>query len=173
MKKNRYPVIYTLLILVTTFIAGCGGYHFPGDPVERSAIWKGTSLKIDGEGQKKHPILAQILKGKLANRLGISAKNIETSDDGRILHIDLGLPERTLVLEDQSGRADQYQITIQAKPTITGDENNISYPTVRGRTTYYELRASATTQTARNSAQTEALNNLADTLVAVLSSNVK
>ena len=170
--KNRRFLTNILLLLIATVLVGCGGYRFPGDPVERNSVWNGYALKIEGEGQKQHPILAQVLKGKLADRLGISAKNSEISDDGAVLHIELGLPRRDLVLEDQNGRADQYKITISAKPTITGIDNSTSYPAVRGVTTYYELRASATTQTARNSAQTEALENLADTLVAVLTSNI-
>ncbi|MBF0359060.1 MAG: hypothetical protein HQL70_10675 [Magnetococcales bacterium] len=168
MKTSRHPAILPLLILAVAVVASCG-YHFPGDPGERSAVWQGTTLKIEGAGKKKHPVLAQILKGKLAEKLGISGKN--TSNDSTVtLHIDLGIPARSLLLEDSSGRADQYQITITAKPTITGSDKPKNYPTVSGRTTYYELIGSATTKTARKSAETEALGNLADNLAAVLSS---
>jgi outer membrane lipopolysaccharide assembly protein LptE/RlpB len=169
MKISRYPCIYSLIILFTALMSGCG-YHFPGDTLERSAMWKDTTLKIGGDGNKQLPVMAQVLKGKLADRLGISAKNMTASDEGKILHIDLSLPERILILEDANGRSDQYQITITAKPKLTGRDDVPEYPTVKGQTTYHELRASATAQSAKISAQNEALNNLADALVAVLSS---
>ena len=145
------------------------GYRFPGDPQKHAAMWQGTTLKINGDGKKQYPVLAQKLKVKLANRLGMSDKN-STTNKSTTLIIDLNSPVRTLILEDEDGRADQYQITITAKPTLVGFDKAPSYPTVEGSTTYYELRASATTQTARNSAQTEALQSLSEALIAVITS---
>ena len=172
MKKSLQNLLFPLLILGTFVTAGCG-YRFPGDPVARAAVWKNTSIKIEGAGKKQHPILAQILKEKLTQKLGISQDSSSATNNSATLHIELKQPERELILEDREGRADQYQITITAKPSISGRQNAPNYPTVSGRTTYYELRASATSQTAKNSAQTEALNSLADALVAVLSSQYR
>jgi outer membrane lipopolysaccharide assembly protein LptE/RlpB len=168
MNKSRYIGVITLLILTATFISSCG-YRFPGDPQQHAAMWQGTALKISGKGKKQNPILAQRLKIKLANRLGMSDEN-STANKSTTLIINLNPPQRTLILEDEDGRADQYQITITAKPILIGFDKTPSYPTVKGSTTYYELRASATTQTARNSAQTEALQSLSEALVAVITS---
>ncbi|MBF0380719.1 MAG: hypothetical protein HQL69_06865 [Magnetococcales bacterium] len=168
MKIFRHIWIATLLIATTFFINGCG-YRFPGDPQKHAAIWQGTTLKISGEGKKQYPVLAKKLQIKLANRLGMSDKSSDNSKSSTLI-IDLNPPDRTLILEDEDGRADQYRITITAKPILKGFTKAPNYPTVKGSTTYYELRASATTQTARISAQTEALQSLSEALVAVITS---
>ncbi|MBF0446404.1 MAG: hypothetical protein HQL68_12530 [Magnetococcales bacterium] len=168
MNKSRNIGVVTLIILTVTLMSSCG-YRFPGDPQQHAAIWQGTTLKISGNGKKSNPVLAQRLKVKLANRLGMSDKN-STTNKSTTLIIDLNTPERSLILEDEEGRADQYQITITAKATLIGFAKSPNYPTVKGSTTYYELRGSATTQTARNSAQTEALQSLSEALVAVITS---
>ncbi|MBF0195601.1 MAG: hypothetical protein HQL71_13650 [Magnetococcales bacterium] len=168
MNKSRHIRFFTLIIITATFLSSCG-YRFPGDPQKHAAMWQGTTLKIEGDGKKHHPVLAQRLKVKLANRLGMSTKNT-TDNKNTTLIIKLNPLDRTLILEDEDGRADQYQITMTAKPTLMGFDKSPKYPTVKGSTTYYELRGSATTQTARNSAEIEALQSLSEALVAVITS---
>lgn len=157
--------------LSVVLLAGCGGYHFPGDPETRTAAWKNTILTIGGDGARQHPVLAQKLKGLLADRLGIPTRTTPPPKDApSTLGIEFSVPERNLTMESSSGRADQYEIILRATPTLQGTDHQAPrhYPTAMGRASYYELRTSATTQMAQVNAQSEALDNLAYNLIAIL-----
>ncbi len=166
MNENRFFTGLAMVLLLTLLPAGCG-YHFPGSRQATRQTWEGTILKVNGRGAVEDPRLAHILREKLIQRLGLSRQT--TANPGQTtLHIGLSSIQRSLLLEDRTGRADQYRVTIEAQPHLTGRKAPTKYPLVKGIASYYEPRSGASIQATRNRAENEALNELVDSLSAVL-----
>ncbi len=153
------------LILLAGLPAGCG-YHFPGALFSQES-WENTILKVTGQGATDDPRLAHILREKLIQRLGFSRKST-ASPQQATLFIRLSPTKRSLLLEDRSGRADQYRVIIEAQPQVAGRKEAPKYPLVKGIASYYEPRSGASIQATRNRAENEALDELIDSLSAVL-----
>ncbi|MEO5333695.1 MAG: LPS assembly lipoprotein LptE [Magnetococcus sp. YQC-5] len=162
---------WAVLLLWSCSVMGCG-YRFPA---ERNAItrdhWSQTYLTVEG-GQsilRSDGILTRVLDELLTTRLGPFATT-PPSKDQRHLRVRLDAVDYALILEDKSGRANQYRVTVTAQPTLEVDGKPLTpgYPSVKGATTYYEPSSGTASQAARSRAATEAMNQLADNLAALL-----
>ncbi|MBF0180492.1 MAG: hypothetical protein HQM03_10765 [Magnetococcales bacterium] len=177
------------LALLGGGISGCG-YRFPGErgPEAGSGRWAQTALTVEGVKstphrkdtealtrfqeaglQRQDAVLTRILDNILTTRMGPFAP-ATSSQEARRLRVQLDAVTRDLILEDRSGRANQYRITITARPILeeNGKAVEPGYPLVKGVATYYEPASGTASQAARLRAQTEAMNQLADSLVALL-----
>ena len=161
--KTRFAL---LLVLLAWLPAACG-YHFPGEHLESRKAWRGTVLEVGGEGARNDPRLAHTLRENLIRRLGLDRERSGAADQAT-LRLNLSATERTLLLEDRSGRADQYRVVIAAQPELIGRQGAPGYPLVQGTASYYEPRSGASVQATRIRAENEALNELTDALSAVL-----
>lgn len=173
--RHRFPYTFRWLpciMLLTGFLAGCGGYHFPGSQVQAHPLLQESLLKISGKGAKANPQITFLLRDRLQTRLGLTGQARPTADGGkkqRILKIILEPMAHALVAEDRAGRADQYRVTVRAQPFVEGGEDVPTFPVVQGTASYYEAYVSTSVQATRKRAEAEAMERLADTLVAILS----
>lgn len=154
------------LVLLAWLPAACG-YHFPGSQVQTNAQWKNSTLQIIGQGAEQNPQLAYLLRDRLQTRLGLHGP-APGQTDGVVLKIILQPMQRTLVTEDRTGRANLFRLTLQAKPVAEGSTGLPTYPTVHGTSTYYEPFVSTSVQATQQRAEKETMEQLADTLVALL-----
>ncbi|MBF0294159.1 MAG: hypothetical protein HQL96_03140 [Magnetococcales bacterium] len=178
------------LALLGGGIPGCG-YRFPGErgAETSSGRWAQTVLTVEGVKpksqhrkdseslalfqeaglQRQDAVLTRILDNILTTRMGPFAQ-ATSAKEARRLRVQLDAVTRDLILEDRSGRANQYRITITARPILEENGKTIEpgYPLVKGVATYYEPASGTASQAARLRAQTEAMNQLADSLVALL-----
>ena len=170
MKFQRQRCSLLCLTLLTGLLAGCG-YHFPGSRVQVDDSLKNSTLKITGKGATASPQLTFLLRDTLRTRLGLTGEKTKNGKKKQttVLRIVLEPMKHTLVAEDRSGRANQYRVTVRAKPIVVGLQNGPTYASVQGVASYYEPIISTSVQATRNRAEEEALEQLAATLVAVLS----
>ncbi len=162
-------------LLLASVITGCG-YRFPAERSTTSehGRWTQTVLTVEGvkTGLRSDAVLTRILNQNLTTRMGPFAPS-HSSKDPKRLKVRLDAVNRDLILEDSTGRANQYRVTITAQPTleINGKAQTPNYPTVKGVATYYEPTSGTASRAARIRAETEAMNQLADALVAILADN--
>ncbi|MBF0126015.1 MAG: hypothetical protein HQM02_02285 [Magnetococcales bacterium] len=162
----------TLWLLVAWMIGGCG-YRFPADrnANDQHGRWAQTHLTVEGVKTtlRSDAVLTRILDNILTTRMGPFASS-PALKEARRLRVRLDTVNRDLILEDSSGRANQYRMTITAQPMLEmdGKVTEPGYPSVKGVATYYEPASGTASQAARIRAETEAMNQLADALVAVL-----
>ncbi|MEO5363652.1 MAG: LPS assembly lipoprotein LptE [Magnetococcus sp. DMHC-8] len=154
------------IALLACLSAACG-YHFPGDQTRTDERWKNATLQIVGKGADDKPQLAFFLRDRLQARLGLQGPG-DGQPPGKTLKITLTPVRRALLTEDRSGRANLYQVAIQAHLTVAGEPGLPTYPVVQGAATYYEPYISTSVQATQRRAETEAMEQLADTLVALL-----
>ncbi|OSM00139.1 LPS assembly lipoprotein LptE [Magnetofaba australis] len=161
------------LVLLTLPLAGCFGYHFPGSPSARlPEDLQGAVARIAGPGATAHPRLARQLQERIINRLGLPWSR--SDGNNLILTIHMEPLQRDLRLENQAGRADHYRVTASAHAALAqpGAAPSKTWPSVRGSATYYELNVATANQVAREQAENEAMDQLADALVAMLSTRL-
>ncbi|MBF0177048.1 MAG: hypothetical protein HQL63_09410 [Magnetococcales bacterium] len=172
LQKSRAKL--SAVLLLTSFLGGCG-YHFSEGSSGSSAAWRHTHVRVEGPGARNDPLLARALRQNLENRLGLAFPDAGRADDGkntekRELVIHLELAERSMHLEDRTGLADQYQISLRAQPQLMvgGTPAKPGFPQVKGVVIYNELRTVTASQAARDQAALEAMNQLAEEMMAVL-----
>ncbi|MBF0370183.1 MAG: hypothetical protein HQL52_12070 [Magnetococcales bacterium] len=164
---NSRPVLFFATLLLVATLSACG-YRFPGEaPV--SGI---SGVQVGGAGSDSAPLLARQLKRKLERRLRLSATQ-PGDTEGAILHLNLEMPDQSVIVQEQSGRADQYRVTLRAQPRLASEKKSGKnhFPVVSGTATFYDLSAGTTSRAAQIQAQSEALDQLADAVVAVVSEN--
>lgn len=154
------------LLLLASLLTACG-YAFPGSQTQVHDRWKNGRVQVLGQGAEQNPPLAFVLRDRLQARLGLQGGG-DGQKEGLLLKILLQPMQRTLVTEDHAGRANLFRITLQAKPVVEGNTELPSYPTVQGTATYYEPFVSTSVQATQTRAEREAMEQLANTLVAVL-----
>ncbi|MBF0182910.1 MAG: hypothetical protein HQM06_00770 [Magnetococcales bacterium] len=160
----------SLLLLVLFLLAGCG-YRFPGADAQPDGRWRNSTLQISGKGAEQNPQLVYFLRERLQTHLGLQGA-AAGQEKVSTIKLSLGLVERALVTEDQAGRANLVRISISARLNIEGVADAPAFPSVvTGTTTYYEPFISTAVQATRKRAETEAVEQLADTLIALLSSS--
>ncbi|MBF0127678.1 MAG: hypothetical protein HQM02_10765 [Magnetococcales bacterium] len=163
------------LLLCSWLVGGCG-YRFPAERTISSehGRWTQTVLTVEGvkSGLRSDAVLTRILDEILVTRMGPFAP-ARSADDPRRLRVTLDEVKRDLILEDNSGRANQYRVTITAQPVLEleGKPRVPGYAMVKGMATYYEPASGTASRAARIRAETEAMNQLADSLVAVLAAD--
>ncbi|MBF0418268.1 MAG: hypothetical protein HQL86_08475 [Magnetococcales bacterium] len=174
--KTRTRLSAALLTLA--LLAGCG-YRFPGDVVtSEQGRWTQTVLIVEDVTQIKDKlkvksrsdaVLTRILHENLNTRMGPFA-TVSSAEVSKRLRVQLEAVNRDLVLEDSSGRANQYRVQITAHPILEMDGKPLvpGYPAVKGSATYHEPSSGTASHAARIRAETEAMNQLADALVALL-----
>lgn len=168
MKQHRNTLFMVLTVCVTWFLAGCG-YHFPGSQVSLTKEWQNSVVQVTGDGVKANPQWGYMLRDKIESRLGISGGGAGQGDEQvTTLNIILEPQEHTLVVEDRYGRGDQYRVFFRAKPVIEGVKGAPTYAMVESSATYYEPSVSTYVHATRRRAESEALQQLADSLVAIL-----
>lgn len=165
--SGRRTLLLTLALLAC-WPAGCG-YQLAGSPTQADNRWHKSTLHVTGAGAEAHPQLAFLLRDHLQARLGFNGPT-GGQEKTTVLKIVLERVERSLVTEDRTGRANRFRLTIRAKPIVEGDKSAPRYPHVQGVSTYYEPYISTSVQATQKRAETEAMEQLADTLVALLSS---
>lgn len=169
-----WPCFVLLAGLLSGLLAGCG-YYFPGGHTQAKDTWKNCVLRITGEGTDTNSQLKFLLRDRLQTRLGLSGQEPQVGESSQdkvvILKIELEPVVHSLVAEDRYGRADQYRITVRARPIVEGRQGAPTYPVVLASATYYEPYVSTSVQATRKRAEAEALERLADSLVAILSSD--
>ncbi|MBF0273205.1 MAG: hypothetical protein HQL98_14235 [Magnetococcales bacterium] len=160
-------------VLLLLLVSGCG-YRFPADRMsdnQEHGRWGKTVLTVEGvqKGVRADAVLTRLLDEILVTRMGPFATGRSVTDPRR-LRVRLNAITRDLILEDSSGRANQYRVTITARPEleVDGKPQKPGYPLVKGMATYYEPSSGTASRAARMRAETEAMNQLADSLVAVL-----
>ncbi|MBF0310607.1 MAG: hypothetical protein HQL56_13865 [Magnetococcales bacterium] len=163
MIAKRLLLILGLLFTALPLVSGCG-YRFPGEG-GTAATGGGTysSIRVTGEGAKLHPALAHRLQRELIRRLGGSL------DEGRILRVEMEPVNRAGRLENSSGKIRQYQISVRAKPFQEKAEPG-KWPSMEGRATCYEMDTIQASLSARQQAEQDAVDQLADSLAALLAS---
>ncbi|WP_193771249.1 LPS assembly lipoprotein LptE [Candidatus Magnetaquicoccus inordinatus] len=159
-----------LLILALLFLPACG-YRLPGSAVEQAeSRWQNSSLQISGKGAEQNPQLVYFLRERLQARLGLQGA-VSGQEKETTVKITLSTIERALVTEDRSGRANLFRISVNARLHIEGDSQAPKFPSaIHGSATYYEPFISTAVQATRKRAETEAVEQLADTLITLLSS---
>jgi outer membrane lipopolysaccharide assembly protein LptE/RlpB len=165
-----------MMCLGVILLLGACGYRFPGqDPVKTAALpeLENAVVQVEGPGTKERPLLARTLKHKMESRLGLPGRAGSGSGDTAVLRLEMASVARQLKLEDREGRADQYEITIAAQPTllVDGKEHPTKLPRTKGVSTYYELHEAVPSRTTRYRAEEEAIDDLVDALIAVLTMN--
>ena len=166
--RHSRRTLLLALALLAWLPTGCG-YQFPGSAIQSDDRWKNSTLHVTGPGAEAQPQLAFLLRDHLQTRLGLHGP-ASGQEKGVVLKIVLEPVERTLITEDRSGRANRYRLTIHARPIVEGDKNAPTFPRIQGVSTYYEPYISTSVQATQKRAETEAMEQLADTLVALLSS---
>ncbi|MBF0137935.1 MAG: hypothetical protein HQL65_17020 [Magnetococcales bacterium] len=165
-EKLSSRVLFSWLGLwLIVLVQGCG-YRFSGDESGSIPALRHARIRVEGAGAWHDPLMARLLRQNLETRLGIEPVSGERPE----LVVRLDPVERIMHLEDRSGRADQYRITVQAQPQlIVGGKPVVpGYPLVKGVVVYNELRAVTASQSAREQAVSEALNQLTEELTAVM-----
>ena len=165
----RRPALGLGSLLLAGLLAACG-YRFPGDLAETDGRWKNATVQIAGKGAEARPQLAYFLRDRLQARLGLNGPTAG-QEKAVVLKIILEPVRRALITEDSTGRANLYGVTVSARLVVEGEKGLPTYPTVRGAATYYEPTISTSVQATQKRAETEAMEQLADTLVALLSSS--
>lgn len=177
MHNRQIGQLLFLLVIFFQVTTGCG-YRFPADRLTTAehGRWNATVLTVEGvkTGLRSDAVLTRILNENLTVRMGPFAPG-RSIDDPRRLRVRLEAVTRDLILEDSSGRANQYRVTITAQPILEleGKVQVPGYPFVKGVATYYEPSSGTASRAARIRAETEAMNQLADALVAVLAEDFK
>ncbi|MBF0163324.1 MAG: hypothetical protein HQL97_13055 [Magnetococcales bacterium] len=172
----------TAALLALSLLAGCG-YRFPGERLSSAepGRWTKTVLVVEDVSQLKErdkikvksradAVLTRILHENLSTRMGPFASGSSSAEGSKRLRVQLEAVNRDLVLEDSSGRANQYRVMFTAHPIleVDGKPQEPGYPAVKGAATYYEPSSGTASHAARMRAETEAMNQLADALVALL-----
>ncbi|WP_420906543.1 hypothetical protein [Candidatus Magnetaquiglobus chichijimensis] len=172
----------TAALLALSLLAGCG-YRFPGERLANTeqGRWTRTVLVVEDVSPAKDKeklkvksrsdaVLTRILHENLTTRMGPFAAGSSSAEGSKRLRVQLDAVSRDLVLEDSSGRANQYRVMITAHPVleVDGKPSEPGYPSVKGVATYYEPSSGTASHAARMRAETEAMNQLADALVALL-----
>ena len=170
--RGSFFSLSSTLVLVW-MLTGCG-YRFPSSTVQVDTPLKNSLLQITGEGAHSNPQLTFMLRDRLQTRLGLREKDSgsRNGEGSTILNIVLGAFSHTLVAEDSTGRSDQYRVMVRAQPIIKGGQDIPSYPVVESSASYYEPHISTSVPATRKRAEAEAMERLADTLVAILSSGL-
>ncbi|MBF8274113.1 MAG: hypothetical protein HW380_3218 [Magnetococcales bacterium] len=137
MNHNFFPV---LLALLTLFMAACG-YRFAGDPQQLGRQWANATIRMEGPGTEQNPVLAQKIKDRLRSLMVIPSHTATAPD--RTLHIQLEPTQRKRVLEDASGRADQFEMTIEVRLTLEEAGQSRQFPVIIWLAKYYEPKAGA------------------------------
>ncbi|MBF0429381.1 MAG: hypothetical protein HQL94_10695 [Magnetococcales bacterium] len=172
MNKRQMGGWFSLCIALTWLVTGCG-YRFPADraTTEEHGRWTQTLLTVEGTKSilRSDAVLPRILDDMLTTRMGPFAP-MQSGQESRRLRVRMDAVTHELILEDSSGRANQYRVTITAQPIleVDGKPKEPGYPQVKGVTTYYEPGSGTASRAARSRAETEAMTQLADALVAVL-----
>ncbi|MBF0463002.1 MAG: hypothetical protein HQL87_16655 [Magnetococcales bacterium] len=162
-------LLVLILVLLAWLPAACG-YRFPGDMAETDGRWQHATVQITGKGATDKPQLAFALRDRLQARLGFNGP-VGGQEKRVVLKIILEPVQRSLLTVDSAGLANLFQITIHAKPMVEGDKSLPTYPAVHGTATYYEPVISTSVQATQRRAETEAMEQLTDTLIALLSSS--
>ncbi|MBF0109220.1 MAG: hypothetical protein HQL76_08600 [Magnetococcales bacterium] len=160
-----FSFFYMAALLV---VSGCG-YRFSGDEVALGQRWADVTLRVEGPGVEENPVLAQNLKDRVRARLAIPAHSAKPSR--ATLRLQLDPTSRQRILEDASGRADQFEMTIRVRPLLEEPSGTRSLPVVVGSARFYEPKAGATTDAVRIRAEKEALEQVVDSLGALLSTD--
>jgi outer membrane lipopolysaccharide assembly protein LptE/RlpB len=159
-----------LLCLTLVALAGCG-YRLPGADAQPDGRWKNSTLQITGKGAEQSPALVYLLRERLQAHLGLQGAQAGQEKTSTIT-LNLSTIERTLVTEDRTGRANLFRMTVSARLSIEGDARAGKFPSaIHGSTTYYEPFISTAVQSTRKRAETEAVEQMADTLITLLSSS--
>ncbi|MEO5352989.1 MAG: LPS assembly lipoprotein LptE [Magnetococcus sp. XQGC-1] len=166
--RHHRRILLLAIALLSGLPAGCG-YQFSGSALQSDARWNNSTLQIIGPGAEAQPQLAYLLRDHLQARLGLQGA-ATGQEKGKLLKIVLERVERVLITEDRAGRANRYRVTIHAKPIVEGETGAPTFPRLQGTSTYYEPYISTSVQATQKRAETEAMEQLADTLVALLSS---
>ncbi|MBF0191040.1 MAG: hypothetical protein HQL99_07800 [Magnetococcales bacterium] len=162
-------------LLMVWLLSGCG-YRFPAERMnnQEHGRWEQTVLTVEGvhNGVRADAVLTRMLDEILVTRMGPFA-TARSATDPRRLRVRLDAVNRDLILEDSSGRANQYRVTITARPEleVDGKPRKPGYPLVKGVATYYEPSSGTASRAARMRAETEAMHQLADSLVALLAAD--
>ncbi|MEO5339220.1 MAG: LPS assembly lipoprotein LptE [Magnetococcus sp. MYC-9] len=159
--------LMSLFVALAWLPAACG-YHFPGSTPQTESRWQNATLHIVGKGAEQKPQLTFMLRDRLQARLGFNGAVGGTSP-GLVVKLFLDPMERSLITEDRAGRANLFRMTLRARPVAEGEKGLPAYPVVHGTASYYEPYISTSVQATQQRAETEAMEQLADTLVAVLS----
>ncbi|NGZ07352.1 MAG: hypothetical protein G8237_13465 [Magnetococcales bacterium] len=173
MKTGWHALLCRIGVAGPLLLAGCG-YQFPAERLAESQTashWTHTLLNVENSpgGPRMEATLARVLEERLRTRLGPFAST-RTSETTQRLTVHLDSVQRELLLEDRSGRANQYRITLTARPVVEqdGKPRSPAYPAIKGVATYYESNSGTATQAARNQAENEALGQLTEALISLL-----
>ncbi|MBF0213726.1 MAG: hypothetical protein HQM00_09215 [Magnetococcales bacterium] len=163
-------------LMVLLSLAGCG-YRFPAERVAvHQGHWNKTVLTVEGVpgGVRGDAVLTRMLDEILVTRMGPFAP-ARSAEDPRRLRVQMEAVNRDLILEDSAGRANQYRVTITARPVLelSGKAQEPAYPLVKGMATYYEPSSGTASRASRLRAETEAMDQLADALIALLAEDFK
>ncbi|MBF0144930.1 MAG: hypothetical protein HQL84_00245 [Magnetococcales bacterium] len=170
MNRTFHSVVIALLIPWFLLTLGGCGYRFSGDPsVVSSTRWDGVVVKMEGAGVEANPVLAQQLKDRLRILLSIPA--YVTQPARATLRLQLEPTSRKRILEDSSGRADQFEMMIKVHPVLEEGTRSRQFPVITGMAKFYEPRAGAATDAVRIKAEQEALDQVVASLGALLASD--
>ncbi|MBF0124029.1 MAG: hypothetical protein HQL60_01680 [Magnetococcales bacterium] len=181
LQQRRFlPVALSVLWMAITPLVGCG-YHFPGDkPVllRIDATKPGVALhratiQIDGDGAEERPLLARVLRERLTEKLAVASGSQADDGEGGDVTIRLVLKrvERTVQVEEKQRSTNQYRVVIRAVPAILVGGKAVAgspWSEVRGWATYYAMPAATSNQASQQQAEIEAMNQLVDSLTALL-----
>ncbi|HAT49767.1 MAG: hypothetical protein HQL07_16170 [Nitrospirae bacterium] len=156
-------VLCTLLVLS---LGGCG-YRFSGDTRPLGTHWSHVAIKMEGPGVDQNPVLAQQLKDRIRSRLAIASDAANAPQS--TLRVQMQPTSRQRILEDSSGRSDQFELVIQVHLVLEEGAQLKHFPAIKGAANYYEPKAGASTDAIRVKAEQEALDQVVESLVAFLS----
>ncbi|MBF0421978.1 MAG: hypothetical protein HQL73_03190 [Magnetococcales bacterium] len=158
--------LLALLVFFLASMTGACGYRFAGESKVLGQQWSNTTIQMEGPGTDSNPVLAQQIKDRLRTLLTLSGS--ATDAPKHVLHLHLEPTHRTSILETSSGRSDQFELTIRVRPSLNEGSNRRNFPILTGLARYYEPKAGATTDAVRVKAEKEAVDQLIESLAAML-----
>lgn len=161
-------LFHTLPLLLLALTLNACGYRFSGDTQQLGQQWANVTIKVEGAGAEDNPVLAQQIKDRLRSLLAIPDHPTTDSKTNGTLRIQLEPTNRIRVLEDASGRADQFELTIKIRPVLENSTKTHAFPIITGAAKYYEPKAGASTIAIRAKTEKEALDQVIESLAAIL-----
>ncbi|MBF0590374.1 MAG: hypothetical protein HQL53_14730 [Magnetococcales bacterium] len=172
MSINRWSRFIISMLAVAALTLSACGYRFPGEKPAVPSGFENASVRIVGQGKSTDPLLARMLRERLETRLGVGQGAVSSdADAGALIRVEMEPVNKVLILEDRQGRAKQYQVIVQAQPTLVpGNDATppVKYASVNGEASYFELRSVTASRTSQYQAEQEALDQLVDALVALI-----
>lgn len=170
---SQIPRLF-LLGLTLLLLPACG-YHLAGSSGDPALpILQGARIRVTGDGSSDNPHAARLLQEKLSRRLGITGTTPAPGHKPLEIEVVMDKVERVLVLEDRTGLADLFRITIQAQPKVTQEGKPVgpSFSKAMGSANYNQRYASTPSRATRTQAEAEALDMLTESLAAILAAAI-